>query len=152
MTTFQKVSLFGLRVVVGWMFFYSGIIKVLDPLWSSEGYLKSAKTFTGFYLWLSEPSMLGFTNFLNEWGLTLIGIAVFFGVIVRISSILGALMMLLYYLSTLDFPYPNVHSFIVDEHIVYIFAFLVLGGFQVGRMWGGDVWLSKFSFFRRLGC
>ena len=42
MTTSQKFFLFLLRVTAGWMFFYAGITKVLDPKWSAEGYLKGS--------------------------------------------------------------------------------------------------------------
>lgn len=46
---YPKTSLFPLRISLGWLMFYAGITKVLDPSWSSWGYLMSAKTFTGFY-------------------------------------------------------------------------------------------------------
>ena len=45
MATSQKFFLFLLRVSAGWMFFYAGITKVLNPQWSAEGYLKGAKSF-----------------------------------------------------------------------------------------------------------
>ena len=45
MTSFQKFFLFLLRVTVGWMFFYAGITKVLNPQWSAEGYIKGANAF-----------------------------------------------------------------------------------------------------------
>ena len=45
MTNSQKFFLFLLRVSAGWMFFYAGITKVLNPQWSAEGYLKGAESF-----------------------------------------------------------------------------------------------------------
>ena len=52
-------------------------------------------------------------------------------------ALLGALLMLLYY-AVLPFPKPNVHSYIVDEHLIYIFALLVLAAANAGRIWGLD--------------
>ena len=133
----QKFSLLLLRVTIGWLFFYAGITKVLDSSWSAEGYLRSAKMFSGFYAYLIQPSVLPIINFLNEWGLTLIGVSLILGLLVRWSALLGALMMLLYYLPAADFPLVE-HGYIVDEHIIYIAALLVLAFFRAGRSWGID--------------
>lgn len=143
MTQFQKISLFLLRVGLGWVFLWAGITKVFDPAWSAAGYLMGAKTFTGFYQWLASPDVVQFTNFINEWGLTLLGVALILGVFVRISSVLGAIVMLLYYMPILQFPYPNPHAFIVDEHIIYISSLLVLGSYRAGRVWGLEKWCSS---------
>jgi thiosulfate dehydrogenase [quinone] large subunit len=123
--------------------FYAGITKVLNPEWSAAGYLNEAKSFTGFFQSLTAPGVLPMVNFLNEWGLTLLGLSLILGLGVRLSGILGALLMLLYYFPVLDFPYPNAHSYIVDEHLIYAFALLVLSAWRAGRVWG----LDKFSRF-----
>jgi thiosulfate dehydrogenase (quinone) large subunit len=136
MTRAQKISLFLLRVSLGWFYFYAGITKVLNPDWSAGGYLKGAKNFTAFYGWLTSPAMLPIVNFVNEWGLTLLGLSLIFGVFIRLSSVMGAILMVLYYLVILDFPYPNVNSFIVDQHIIYIFVLILLGVLDAGRVWG----------------
>jgi len=132
----QKISLFLLRIALGWMFFYAGITKVLDPAWSAAGYIQGAKTFHGLYQFFAAPGVLPIVNILNEWGLTLLGIALVFGVCVRLSSLLGIVLMLLYYVAILDFPYPNAHAYIVDEHIIYIAGLAVLAAFHAGRVWG----------------
>jgi thiosulfate dehydrogenase [quinone] large subunit len=136
MTQFQKISLFFLRVATGWMMLYAGITKIINPAWSAEGYLKGAKTFTGFYQWLAGPGILPAVNFVNEWGLTLLGVSLILGIGVRLSSVLGAVLMLLYYFPVLDFPYPNTHSYLVDEHIIYALVLLLLASFRAGRVWG----------------
>jgi len=143
MAQFQKVSLFLLRVSLGWMFFYAGITKILNPEWSAVGYLKGAKTFAGFYQFLTQPGILPITNFVNKWGLTLLGISLIFGVFVRLSSILGAALMLLYYFPILDFPYPNAHSFIIDEHIIYALALILLAAWRAGRTYGLENWCAN---------
>ncbi len=143
MTQSQKISLFLLRLSLGWFMFYAGITKVLNPTWSAAGYLKGAKTFVGFYQWLASPGLLPIIDFVNEWGLTLLGLSLIFGVFVRLSSILGAVLMLLYYFPVLDFPYPNPHSYLVDEHIIYALVLLLLASLRAGRVWGLENWCSN---------
>jgi len=137
MTSFQKFFLFLLRVTVGWMFFYAGITKVLDPQWSAAGYLKGAKAFTWFFQTLLDPNVLPIVNFMNKWSLTLLGISLILGLFVRFSSILGVLLMASYYIA-LGFPYPNPHSYIVDEHIIYISVLLFFASVKAGRAFGLD--------------
>ena len=78
----QKITLFLLRLSLGWYMFYAGITKVLDPSWSAEGYLKGAKFLPGFYTWLTSPGILPIVNFVNEWGLTLLGVSLILGIFV----------------------------------------------------------------------
>lgn len=124
--------------------FYAGITKVLNPAWSAEGYLSGAKTFSAFYAWFSQPSILPIINFLNEWGLTFLGISLILGVFVRLSSIGGIALMLLYYFPVLEFPYiPGAHAFIIDEHIIYAVVILFLAASKSGRFWGLENWCSN---------
>jgi len=156
MTKSQKFSLVLARIVLGWMFFYAGITKIMDPAWSAAGYLKGAKTFADFYHWLLTPDILPTVNAINEWGLTLLGISLIFGLFVRLSSLCGVLLMALYYLPILNFPFPNPHAYIVDEHIVYISVMLYFAAVPAGRIWGLDVWCvslpvcSRFPWVRAL--
>lgn len=145
----QKFFLFLLRVVTGWMMLYAGITHVLDPQFSAAGYLQGAKTFVGFYQWLLSPGILPIVNFVNEWGLTLLGVSLILGVGVRLSSVLGAVLMLLYYFPILDFPYPNAHAYIVDEHIIYASMLLFFASVRAGRAWGLENWCSNLPFCSR---
>ncbi|MDP2734621.1 MAG: DoxX family membrane protein [bacterium] len=144
---YEKLFLFLLRVSLGWLLLYSGLVKILDSSWTAAGYLKGAKTFGSFYQWLASPEVMPLTNFLNEWGLTLLGVSLLLGVGVRWSGILGALLMLLYYFPVLEFPYIGGHSFLVDEHIVYIFSLLVLAFADAGRTWGLEGRIPLLSRF-----
>ena len=128
---------------MGWLMFYAGITKVLDPNWSAAGYLNSAKTFSGLFQWFAQPNILPTINFINEWGLTLLGVSLLLGIGVRLSSVLGAALMLLYYFPVLDFPYPNPHSYIVDERVFYIFVLLFLAAAKAGRAYGLEEWCSN---------
>ena len=149
MTQFQKLSLFLLRISFGWMMFYAGITKILNPEWSAVGYLKGAKLFPAFYSWLLQPDILPIVNLVNEWGLTLLGVSLILGIGVRLSSFLGAILMLLYYFP-LGFPYPNPHSYIVDEHIIYAAALLFLATIRAGRTWGLEAWCSNLPICSKI--
>ncbi len=145
----QKTTLLLLRVSIGWLFFYAGITKVLNPNWSAAGYLNNAKTFTDFYHWLASPSVIHYTNFFNEWGLTLIGAALILGIFVRLSSTLGALMMALYYFPVLVFPKVGANAYIVDDHIIYALVLLFLGAVRAGRYFGLENWCSSLPICSR---
>ena len=102
---------------------------------------------------ISGSGILPAVDFVNEWGLTLLGLSLIFGVFVQLSSILGAVLMLLYYLPILDFPYPNPYSYLVDEHIIYALVLLLFASLRAGRVWGLENWCSNLpicSKFPRL--
>ncbi|MBI2013290.1 MAG: DoxX family protein [Candidatus Colwellbacteria bacterium] len=149
MTQFYKVSLFILRVSTGWLMFYAGITKILDPQWSAAGYLQNAKTFSGIYAWFASPGILPIINFINEWGLTLLGVSLILGIAVRLSSLLGVLLMFLYYFPVLEFPYIPPHSFIVDDHIINAAVLLFLASARAGRVWGLENWCTNLPICRR---
>lgn len=142
MAKYQKIFLFLLRILMGWMFFYAGITKILDPKWTAAGYLKGAKVLTGFYYWLAGPNILPAINFVNEWGLTLLGVSLILGVFTRISSILGVLLMILYWVP-LGLPHPNPHAYIVDEHIIYAAVLLFFASLESGQILGLGNWCLK---------
>lgn len=142
MSSFEKFFLAVLRISIGWLMFYAGITKILDPNWTAAGYLNNAKTFTGLFQWLALPENIGWVNFVNEWGLTLLGVSLIFGIGVRLSSILGAVLMLLYWFPVLDFPYVE-HGFLVDEHIIYALVLVYFAAGRIGRIWGLENWCSN---------
>lgn len=149
MTQNQKVILFLLRISMGWLMFYAGITKVLNPNWSAAGYLNNAKTFPGLFHWFAQPNVLSFTNFINEWGLTLLGICLILGIGVRLASTLGAILMLMYYFPGLAWPKIGANSYIVDEHIIYALALLLFAAVGAGRVYGLEEWCSNLPICRR---
>ena len=68
--------------------------------------------------WLCGFIGVPIVNFINEWGLTLLGLSLIFGIFIKYSAPLGALLMLLYYLP-LGVIHPDAHSFIVDDHVIF---------------------------------
>lgn len=138
-----------LRLSLGWLMFYAGITKVMDPTWSAAGYLKGAKTFPELFQWFLQPGVLPIINLVNEWGLTLLGVSLILGVFVRLSTLLGAILMLLYYFPAIQFPYVPPHSYLVDEHIIYALALLLLGALEAGRYFGLERWCASLPICSR---
>ncbi|MEK7123206.1 MAG: DoxX family membrane protein, partial [Patescibacteria group bacterium] len=123
-SSYARIALVAVRIALGWVMLYAGVTKIINPVWSAAGYLNTAKTFSGFYAWLTQPGILPVVNFVNEWGLTLLGVSLILGVFVRLSGILGAILMILYYFPGLTFPMVGKTAFIVDEHIIYALTLL----------------------------
>ena len=145
MNIIKKIIYFFLRVSMGWLMFYAGITKILDGKWSSKGYIAQAKVLPELYNWFLSPNILPSIDFLNKWGLTLIGASLIIGFLVRFSSPFGALLMILYYLPILNFPYVGngKTSYIIDQHIIFAFVFIVFIIIDAGKYWGLDYYRAK---------
>lgn len=143
MMSLSSVPLVGLRVSLGAYFFYAGVSKIINPAWTAEGYLKGAQTFPALYEWFARPDVLPIINALNEWGLTLVGVSLILGALTRVGALAGITIMALYYFPALKFPYAGTHAYIVDDHIIFIFAFALLATLNAGRVWGLDKILAK---------
>jgi thiosulfate dehydrogenase [quinone] large subunit len=145
----QRVSVFILRIVMGWFYFYSGITKVLNPEWSASEYVNGAVNFVDLYQWFLSPQVLPVIDFMVKWGLTMLGISLIFGLFVRLSSYLGMLLMLLFYLPILNFPMVGKNSYLVDQHIIYIASLFVLASLKAGHVWGLEKWCSNLPICSR---
>lgn len=145
-TRWQLAALILLRVLIGWHFLYEGIAKLLNPGWSAAGFLLQSKwIFSGLFNWMAGNStVLGIVNFLNIWGLILIGLGLILGCFTRIASVAGMGLILLYYLCNppligLYYSIPAEGSYlIVNKNIVEMAALFVLLMFPTGRIAGFD--------------
>ncbi|HMQ02280.1 MAG TPA: DoxX family protein [Candidatus Doudnabacteria bacterium] len=149
MERYKHLLIFLLRISLGWILLYAGISKVMNPEWSAVGFLSNAKTFPGLYEWFASPAILPLTNFLNEWGQVLLGIAILLGVVMTLSSLLAAFMMMMYYFPILVFPYAGANSFIIDQHIIFAIGFLLLATLRAGNYWGLGRWWSNLSIWQK---
>ena len=149
MSDIEKKWLAFARIAMGWLMFYAGITKIMDPAWSAEGYARSAKTLPGLYTFFASAGQIDWVNFVNKWGVTLIGVSLILGIGVRLSSSLGAVLMVFYYLPVLDFPYAGEHSYIVDEHIIYALVMVYFAIVRAGRFFGLEEWFSQ-TFLKKL--
>jgi uncharacterized membrane protein YphA (DoxX/SURF4 family) len=120
-----------IRVAIGWHFLFEGISKLFMDSWSSQAYLANATGFlAGFYHWLAgSEAMVGGVDFLNIYGLIFIGVALFVGLFVRVASLAGIVLLLLYYFAyppwgTSLFGSPEGHFYIVNRNFIEAFVLL----------------------------
>ena len=145
-TNFQLVSLVTLRILIGWHFLYEGIVKITNPSWSAELYLKDSKgLFSGIFNWLAaNPDLLPIVNFLNMWGLALIGGALLLGLYTRYFCYGGICFLALYYLAAPPFigytyTIPAEGSYLlVNKNLIEMAALLVLIAFPSSHIIGLD--------------
>ncbi len=145
----QRASVFILRIVMGWFYLYAGISHILDAKFSAAGYVSGAKSFVMLYQLFLNPQVLPVVDFMVKWGLTMLGVSLILGLFVRLSSYLGMLLMFLFYLPVLNFPMVGTHSYLVDEHIIYMAGLLVLASFRAGHVWGLDKWFCSLPFWSK---
>ncbi len=146
MSKWQKITLLALRLALGWIFLYAGVTKILNPDWSAAGYLKGSQTLPFLYDWFANPQNIGWVNLLNEWGQTLVGLSLVLGVFIRPAAVGGILLMILYYLPILHFPYAGkgTTSFLVDQHVIFILVFILLIIFDAEKYWGLKSVVKKY--------
>ncbi len=150
---FQTTVLVALRIVIGWHFFYEGLAKLVNPYWTSAGFLAESQWwFGGLFISLaSSPSTLAVVDFLNIWGLVLIGLGLMLGCFTRVATIAAIVVLALYYIAAPPFvgyvySMPAEGSYlIVNKVLVELAAVLVLLAFPTGRSFG----LDRLIFWKR---
>ena len=138
-----------LRVLIGWHFLYEGLTKLINPDWSSFGFLMDSKwIFAGFFKALTyNQEVLHFIDFLNVWGLILIGLALILGILTRPAIISGIVLLGFYYLSHppligITYAVPMEGKYLwVNKNLIELFALAVLYVFPSERITGIDRWL-----------
>ncbi len=149
----QLTALVLLRVLTGWHFLYEGLVKLINPDWSAIGYLlDSSWIFEGFFHSLAaNPGVLGVVDFLNVWGLILVGLGLIIGSFTRIATLGGIILLTFYYVShppflNLEYVLPSEGSYlIVNKTLIELVALWVLYLFPTGSLIG----LDKFLFRRK---
>jgi len=140
----QLTTLVVLRLVIGWHLLYEGISKLLNPDWSSFGFLSESKwVLSGFANWvISDPSILNVVDFLNTWGLIAIGAALMLGIFSRFAAIAGTILVLVYYLNNpplvgMEYTLPTEgNNLIVNKTLIEAMALFVLAIFPAHRVFG----------------
>ncbi len=147
---YEKYVLFGLRVVIAWILLQSGIEKLLDPSWTASSYLQNAvPAGNPFVSYFTAMAGLPMVDLLVVWGLTLTGLGILCGALLRWNAFWASVMMFLFWASSLQggpvqgFPLEN--GWVVDSHIVYIAVLCTLSVFGAGRIYGIDRWLEQQS-------
>jgi uncharacterized membrane protein YphA (DoxX/SURF4 family) len=140
------VSLALLRIIIGWHFLYEGLIKLLNPSWSSRQFLEGSRWIFGdLFRWMaSGHTGMWIIDTANAYGLTLIGLALILGLFTRLASWSGVLMLLMYYFAYPPFGGYNYGAItegsylIVNKNLVELFALILLALTQSGQFFGLD--------------
>lgn len=140
----KLIPLVLLRLAIGWHFLYEGLVKIVNPAWTSKSYLLDSGGFMkGFFQWIAQhPAILSFTDIMNAWGLSLIGLLLITGILTRYASIAGMVLLALYYLSHPTLPGINYllpsdgSYFIINKTLVELFALYVIFAFPTSQIIG----------------
>lgn len=148
----QLTALVLLRMLIGWHFLYEGLVKVFNPYWSAGPYLAEAKLpiVGAIFRWMADtPFLLSIVDFLNEWGLILIGLALMLGLFTRVFIWAGLALVMLYYLANppfIAYKYsmpPEGSYIIVNKNLIEAAALFVLALFPTGMHVGLDRLLQR---------
>ena len=147
----QLSSLVILRVLIGWHFLYEGLCKLVNPDWSSVGFLLDSRgAFSGLFFSLaSNPALLRIIDFLNVWGLIAVGLGLILGVLSRYAIAGGMTLLALYYLSHpplvgFKFSAPSEGSYLwVNKNLIEIAALWILYMFPSSDLIGLDRFIWK---------
>ena len=146
----QLISLAVLRIAIGWHFLYEGLIKVANPDWSAAYFLNNAVgPFAALFKSIAmNPALLGFADFLNQWGLVAIGIGLMIGLLSRWACLGGMLLLGMYYLANPPFislgdaATMEGNYLIVNKNLIEILALWVLFKFNDSKVFGIDRFFS----------
>ena len=136
---------------MAWTFLYAASHQAFDPNFSIIGFLKTTKTFHEVFAPFTQPGIAPIFSFMVAWGHLLIGLSLLVGLLVRVSAAFGMLLMVLYWMAHMDFPYISDHNnFLVDEHIVNLAVLGYLIAARAGHVCGLDAWASTLPVVRRV--
>jgi thiosulfate dehydrogenase [quinone] large subunit len=150
------------RVTVGWVFLYAGIEKIFAAQpFTAAGFLKFATIGTtaekvadgtivnpthGFWVSLAgNGTLLPIVNTLVVFGELAIGIALVLGLATRFASVLGALMMTLFWVAAWDFAFG-----VIEYHSVLAIVTLALGIIGAGEAFGLDAIVDETPIVKRI--
>lgn len=142
----QSIFLVVLRMLIGWHLLYEGIAKLLIPDWSAEAYLLNSKWIFAplFHSMAGNAGVLNTVDFLNIWGLIIIGLFLFTGLLTRYAAIAGMALLGLYYVANppfigTDFGMPlEGHYLFINKTLIEIAALGLLAVFPSGLWFGAD--------------
>jgi thiosulfate dehydrogenase [quinone] large subunit len=135
-----------LRILIGWHFLYEGMVKLVNPDWSSVGFLLDSQGLFSkvFISMASNPGLLRIIDLLNTWGLILVGLALILGVLNRVATWGGIALLALYFLSHphmvgFNFSAPSEGSYLwVNKNLIEMAALYVIYLFPTSHLIGID--------------
>jgi thiosulfate dehydrogenase [quinone] large subunit len=152
----QLWLLTALRMAIGWHFLYEGVVKLWSPSWSAGGYLMDARgPLAGlFHSMATNPPVLAAVDFLNAWGLALVGLGLMLGGFTRLAATGGILLLAFYYLAQpplfgTHYAAPTEGNYLlVNKNLIELLAIAVLYYFPTGHQLGLDRLLRQWPATR----
>ena len=148
---FVPVSLFLLRMLIGWHFLYEGLNKLLDSTWTARPFLEGSRWIFGdIFRWMiSGDTGMWIIDAANAYGLALIGLALILGLFTSLASWGGVVLLLMYYLAYPPFggySYGTISEgsyLIVNKNLIELFALIILALTGSGQFFGLDMLRKK---------
>jgi thiosulfate dehydrogenase [quinone] large subunit len=150
----RQFLLVGLRILIGWHFFYEGYYKLMVPAWSSEGVPLGRWTSAGYIRAATGPVARVFQRMIDAgwtpWidysvkiGLLLIGVSLMLGLFTRTGCWAALFLLALFYLSAIPLagvPQSGAEGayLIVNKTLIEAAAVCVVLAFDTGRIAGLD--------------
>jgi thiosulfate dehydrogenase [quinone] large subunit len=148
-TSIEKGIVLYFRFLMAWTFLYAASHQVFVPSFSVVGFLSHTKTFHDVFVVFTTSAMAPVTTFLVEYGHLLIGLSLLTGFMVRISAAFGVLLMGVYWMAHLDWPFvENTNNLIFDYHAVYAGVLVYLIVKRAGHVLGLDGWAENLQIVR----
>lgn len=157
-----ELAIAGLRIMVGVIFLWAGLEKVLGPIsFDAAGFLKFATAGTLGWpfvtgevaegtifnpthdLWVglaANEGAMAFVNFIVPFGQIGIGVSLILGLFTRFAAAMGTLMMLLFFVAAWEFEFG-----IVNQHLTYALVTAFLGTIGAGKYLGVDRAVSDMA-------
>ena len=132
------------RVSIGWIFLHAGFDQVMAPHFSAVPFLSHTKTFHDVLAVFTTPEVAPVVSFIVKWGQVLLGLSLISGTLIRLSTLFGMLLMLIFYFAHMDWPYNESRFYyIVGPHLIYAAILLYLLIKRAGNFYGIDGLLTK---------
>ncbi|HET6215244.1 MAG TPA: hypothetical protein VFE14_20430 [Micromonosporaceae bacterium] len=152
-----RYAWFAARIGMSWIFVWAFLDKVfgfgyatvagkgwIDGGSPTKGFLSGAKgPFAGFYHDLAGTT---FANVMFMVGLAGIGLALFFGIGMRIAAGTGALLMTMMYTVIL----PPTTNPVIDDHLILAVLLIGLAAVGAGNTFGLGRWWASIPLVKRL--
>ena len=140
------------RITIGWHFLYEGIAKISADNWSSAPYLSGSRwIFAPIFNAMAEsPAVTSVVDFMNIYGMILVGLGLLFGFLSRWASAGGAVMLLFYFVAYPPVPgytasVPVEGSYLwINKTLIEFFVLVAFSFIASGYLFGLDRLIARW--------
>ena len=141
------------RIAIGWHFLYEGMAKLLSAGWSSAPYLAASRwIFAPLFNSMAESaSLVAVVDFLNIWGMILVGLGLMTGLFTRLASTGGAVMLFFFFVAYPPIPgymygVPAEGSYLwVNRNLIEFFVLAAFFFLSAEQQFGLDRLIKKWK-------